>query len=79
MTIEEENKELIIELHSHIYEWYETEKINKGIPYPIQTLNCEFPNLKNKKDPDNRFKYKYKSEERIKSEKLVSSQRRREE
>ncbi len=56
---EEKNRELIIELHSHIYEWYETEKIGKGVPYPVQTLNCEFPNIKNKKDPDHRFEYKY--------------------
>ncbi|NVM30838.1 MAG: hypothetical protein HWN65_18505 [Candidatus Helarchaeota archaeon] len=56
---EEKNRELIIKLHSHIYEWYQTEKIAKGVPYPIQTLNCEFPNLKNKKDPDHRFEPQY--------------------
>ncbi|MDD1776693.1 MAG: hypothetical protein LUQ65_00885 [Candidatus Helarchaeota archaeon] len=56
---EEKNKELIMRLHGSIYEWYRTEKLGKGIPYPIQTLKCEFPNIKNKKDPDHRFSYNY--------------------
>ncbi|HUX98936.1 MAG TPA: hypothetical protein VMV49_05245 [Candidatus Deferrimicrobium sp.] len=56
---EEKNKELIIRLHSHIYDWYQKEKLGKGVPYPIQTLGCEFPNIKNKKDPDHRFDYQY--------------------
>ncbi len=56
---EEKNRDLIIRLHPHIYNWYKTEKIGRGVPKPIQTLNCEFPNIKNKKDPDNRFAPKY--------------------
>ncbi|MHA1652338.1 MAG: hypothetical protein ACTSYB_19305 [Candidatus Helarchaeota archaeon] len=56
---EEKNRDLIIQLHAHIYEWYQTEKIAKGVPYPIQTLKCEFPNLKQKKDMDHRFDYRY--------------------
>lgn len=71
---EEENKKLIIDLHSHIYDWYVNEKLNKGIPYPIQTLNCEFPNIKDKKDPDNRFNYKYPPGEWIKPDNLGLSE-----
>jgi len=67
---EEENKKLIKEMHSHVYEWYEREKLDKGIPYPIQSLNVEFPNLKNKDDPENRFKYKYPKGEWIKPDDL---------
>ena len=63
---EEKNRDLIIRLHSHIYDWYRTEKIEKGVPYPIQTLECEFPNVKKKKDPDHRFEYKYPPGEWIK-------------
>lgn len=63
---EEENKELILDLHSHIYDWYEKEKLSKGVPYPVQTLNCEFPNIKNKNSPDIRFNYKYPPGEWIK-------------
>ncbi len=59
-----------MELHSHVYEWYEREKLDKGIPYPIQSLNVEFPNLKTKDDPENRFLYKYPSGEWIKPEDL---------
>jgi hypothetical protein len=56
---EEKNRELIIKLHSHNFDWYRTEKLGKGIPYPLQTLKGEFPNVKNKKDPDHRFAYQY--------------------
>ncbi|NHI94002.1 MAG: hypothetical protein EAX96_16050 [Candidatus Lokiarchaeota archaeon] len=56
---EEKNAELVKELHADIYEWYQREKLEKGVPYPIQTLDCEYPNLKNKKDKDNRFNYLY--------------------
>ncbi len=67
---EEKNRELIMRLHSHIYDWYQKEKIGKGVPYPIQTLGCEFPNLKQKKDPDTRFAYKYPHGDWIKPDEL---------
>ena len=67
---ERENYELIKDMHPHIIEWYEREKIQKGVPYPIQTLDCEFPNVKDKKDKKNRFKYKYPPGDWIKPEDL---------
>ncbi|MHA1384842.1 MAG: hypothetical protein ACTSR3_13915 [Candidatus Helarchaeota archaeon] len=55
---EEKNREMYKELHSEIWDWYIDRVINRGIPYPIQTLNVEFPNLKNR-DPEKRFIQKY--------------------
>ncbi len=56
---EEKNREMIMRTQPHIYGWYETEKIGKGVPYPVQTLHSRFPNLKKKKDPDHRFDCEY--------------------
>ncbi|NVM54900.1 MAG: hypothetical protein HWN66_14445 [Candidatus Helarchaeota archaeon] len=67
---EEKNRESIKSRLPHIWEWYQTEKIAKGVPYPVQTLNCEFPNVKNKKDPDHRFDPKYPPGEWIQSKNL---------
>ncbi|MFX0134519.1 MAG: hypothetical protein ACFFDN_12840 [Candidatus Hodarchaeota archaeon] len=56
---EEKNREIFKEIHAEIWDWFVERIINRGIPYPIQTLNVEFPNLKNKSDPEKRFQQKY--------------------
>jgi len=40
-------------------------RLAKGLPFPIQSINAEMPNVKNKKTPDERFKLSYPTEERI--------------
>ncbi|MHA1403852.1 MAG: hypothetical protein ACTSSI_08825 [Candidatus Helarchaeota archaeon] len=64
-TFEKENKEMIVEQMPHVFEWYVREKLDKGVPFPIQTLECQMPNIKNKKDPDVRFEYQYPPSEWI--------------
>ena len=56
---EDSTLEVVKELHADIFELYKKGITDKGIPFPIQTLNSEFPNAKNKKDPDTRFQVKY--------------------
>ena len=56
---EDSTLEVVKELHADIFELYKKGITDNGIPFPIQTLNSEFPNAKNKKDPDTRFQVKY--------------------
>jgi len=56
---EESTLEVIMDLHTEIFELYKKGIIEEGIPFPIQTLESTFPNAKNKKDPDSRFLLSY--------------------
>ena len=45
-------------------------RIAKGLPFPIQSINAEMPNVKNKNNPDDRFQLKYPSKEFINTDDL---------
>ncbi|NVM54957.1 MAG: hypothetical protein HWN66_14730 [Candidatus Helarchaeota archaeon] len=55
---EPQNFELISTRTPELFAIYKDQIENEGIPFPIQTINCEYPNLK-KKDPNIRFDKKY--------------------
>ncbi len=56
---EDSTLEVVMDLHAEIFELYKKGIVEEGIPYPIQTISCTFPNAKKKGDPDNRFKVNY--------------------
>lgn len=67
---EDSTLEVVMDLHADIFELYKKGIVEDGIPFPIQTLDSEFPNAKNKKDPDTRFLVKYPEGEFIQIEDL---------
>ncbi|MHC1590837.1 MAG: hypothetical protein ACXQS8_02025 [Candidatus Helarchaeales archaeon] len=59
------NLELMRNNIPEIFAIYQNQMEKEGVPFPIQTLKCTFPNLKSK-DPNIRFEKKYPPGERIK-------------
>lgn len=66
---EPRNLEIIKTRVPHIFTTYKEQIENEGIPFPIQTINSSYPNLKSK-DPNTRFDKKYPGGSRIKPEDL---------
>ena len=44
-----------------IYDLLRRRDMDRGVPFPIQTLGSTMPNIRRKKEPDKRFKVKYPS------------------
>lgn len=44
---------------SEIVEIIKRRAMDKGVPFPIQSLNSTIPNIKRKSEPDTRFVAKY--------------------
>ncbi|MHC1592255.1 MAG: hypothetical protein ACXQS8_09225 [Candidatus Helarchaeales archaeon] len=61
---EPRNLQMIRERIPHLFKIYKDMLENEGIPFPIQTLGCKYPNLKSK-DPNIRFDREYPPGERI--------------
>jgi hypothetical protein len=55
---EPHNLELIRTRVPDLFEIYKDMVVNEGIPFPIQTINSEYPNIKSK-DPNIRFEKRY--------------------
>ncbi|NVM52135.1 MAG: hypothetical protein HWN66_00440 [Candidatus Helarchaeota archaeon] len=55
---EPRNLKLVQDRIPHLYKIYKDQIENEGVPFPIQTINFEYPILK-KKDPNIRFTRKY--------------------
>jgi len=67
-AIEERTYERFLNKVPEIVSMLKVNYMERGIPFPIQTLDATMPNVKNKSDPGNRFKYKYDGGEFIKPE-----------
>lgn len=55
---EPRNLELVRTRVPELFKIYQDMIENEGVPFPIQTINSDYPNLKNK-DPNTRFNKKY--------------------
>ncbi|MHA1143338.1 MAG: hypothetical protein ACTSRW_01235 [Candidatus Helarchaeota archaeon] len=62
---EPKNLEIIRTRVPHVFTTYKDQIENEGIPFPIQSLGCTYPNLKSK-DPNIQFDKKYPKGDRIK-------------
>ncbi len=66
---EPRNLEILRNGAPHVVNIYKDQILNEGVPFPNQTLNCEFPNIR-KKDPNIRFKKKYPKGDFVKPDDL---------
>ncbi|MHA1264872.1 MAG: hypothetical protein ACTSRS_06510 [Candidatus Helarchaeota archaeon] len=67
---EESTLEVVKDLHAEIFALYKKGILEDGIPFPIQTMDSSFPNVKNKSDPDRRFLVEYPPDQFIQIENL---------